>query len=320
MSAQDHAGHSHGFAGHAHGASETRIALAAVLTGLFMVAEVVGGLVSGSLALLADAGHMLTDFTALSLGWLAFRLARRPHDARRTYGYSRFQVLVAFMNGVALFAIAGFIVVEAWHRIGEPGEILGGTMLAIAAAGLAVNLAVLAILHGADRDNLNIRGAVLHVIGDLLGSVAAIVAAIVILWTGWTPIDPILSVLVALLILVSAWRLVRDAGHVLLEGVPEGLDVDAVGPHLVAHVPGVCEVHHVHAWALTPERPMVTLHAAITDGTEPMAAIRAIKAELSRRFSIGHATVEIERGHCADAADAVENRHAHHEHADGHPA
>ncbi|HEX2017956.1 MAG TPA: cation diffusion facilitator family transporter [Aurantimonas sp.] len=320
MSAQDQDGHSHGFAGHAHGASETRIALAAVLTGLFMIAEVVGGLVSGSLALLADAGHMLTDFTALSLGWLAFRLARRPHDARRTYGYSRFQVLVAFVNGVALFAIAGFIVVEAWHRIGEPGEILGGTMLAIAAAGLAVNLGVLAILHGADRDNLNIRGAVLHVIGDLLGSVAAIAAAIVILWTGWTPIDPILSVLVALLILVSAWRLVRDAGHVLLEGVPEGLDVDAVGPHLVAHVPGVCDVHHVHAWALTPERPMVTLHAAITDGTEPMAAIRAIKAELSRRFSIGHATVEIERGHCADAAGAAAPTRAHHAHGHQHTA
>ncbi|MEF2551907.1 cation diffusion facilitator family transporter [Aurantimonas sp. A2-1-M11] len=298
----DHGGHdhSHGFTGHAAGANETRIAVAAVLTGLFMAAEVVGGIVSGSLALLADAGHMLTDFAALALGWFAFRLARKPSDARRTFGYDRFQVLVAFVNGLALFLIAAVIIYEAFHRLQAPSPILGGTMMAVAVAGLVVNIGVFLVLHGADRENLNIRGAVLHVLGDLLGSVAAILAAIVILWTGWTPIDPILSVLVSVIILVSAWRLVRDAGHVLLEGAPGGIDISEVEPHLVASVPGLREVHHVHAWSITPERTVATLHACIADGADGTAITRSIKAELSRRFAIGHATVEIERGVCAD--------------------
>ena len=292
--------HAHGFAGHAGGANETRIAIAAVATGAFMVAEVIGGLVSGSLALLADAGHMLTDFAALALGWFAFRLARKPSDARRTFGYDRFQVLVAFVNGLALFLIAAFIIYEAWHRLQAPSPILGGTMMAVAIAGLAVNIGVFLVLHGADRDNLNIRGAVLHVLGDLLGSVAAILAALVILWTGWTPIDPILSVLVSVIILVSAWRLVRDAGHVLLEGAPGDVDIAEIAPHLVAAVPGLREVHHVHAWSITPERTMATLHACIAEEADGTVVVRNIKAELRQRFAIHHATVEIERGVCAD--------------------
>ncbi|WP_232845745.1 cation diffusion facilitator family transporter [Aurantimonas marina] len=292
--------HSHGFTGHAAGANETRIGIAAFLTGLFMVAEIVGGLVSGSLALLADAGHMLTDFAALGLGWFAFRLSRRPSDRQRTFGYDRFEVLVAFVNGLTLFAIAGFIVYEAVDRLRSPGEVLGGTMLIVAIAGLIVNIVVFAILHGADRDNLNIRGAVLHVLGDMLGSVAAIVAAVVILATGWTPIDPILSVLVAALILVSAWRLVRDAGHVLLEGTPGGLDVTDVEAHLVGKVAGLREIHHVHAWSITPERRMATLHACIEDEADGTVVTRSIKAELKQHFAVGHATVEIEHDCCAD--------------------
>ena len=309
----DNSGHSHahGFTGHAHGANETRIAIAAVLTGAFMVAEVAGGLISGSLALIADAGHMLTDFAALGLGWFGFRLARKPGDSERTYGYDRFQVLVAFVNGLALFVIAGIIVFEAYERLTNPGAILGGTMLMIAIGGLVVNIAVFAILHGADRDNLNIRGAVLHVLGDLLGSVAAIVAAVVILYTGWVPIDPILSVLVSVIILVSAYRLVRDAGHVLLEGAPTDLDVKDVAPHLVGAIAGVVEVHHVHAWSITPERKMATLHACLDEAADGMVVTRAIKAELKSRFSIGHATVEIERGLCADNDVAGHHGHGH---------
>lgn len=307
----EHAGHAHGFSGHAQGANETRIAIAAVLTGAFMILEVAGGLISGSLALIADAGHMLTDFAALGLGWFGFRLARKPGDSARTYGYDRFQVLVAFVNGLALFLIAGIIVFEAWQRLTDPGPILGGTMLAIAVAGLVVNIVVFAILNGADRDNLNIRGAVLHVLGDLLGSVAAIVAAVVILYTGWVPIDPILSVLVSVIILVSAWRLVRDAGHVLLEGAPTDLDVADVAPHLVGTVAGVVEVHHVHAWSITPERKMATLHACLDDDADGIAVTRAIKAELKSRFSIGHATVEIELGQCADEAGLHDHAHEH---------
>lgn len=293
--------HDHGLHGHAHGANETRMAIAAALTGLFMLAEVAGGLISGSLALLADAGHMLTDFAALGLGLLAFKIARKPSDEKRTYGYDRFEVLVAFVNGLALFLIAALIVFEAWHRLQSPGGILGGTMFVVAAIGLAVNAVVFFVLHGGSGENLNMRGALLHVMGDLLGSVAAIVAAIVILYTGWTPIDPMLSVLVALLILVSAYRLVRDAGHVLLEGAPTGLDVEAVAPHLLRAVPGIVEIHHLHAWTLTPERKMATLHARLADEADPSDVTRGIKRELRERFDIGHVTVEIERGRCADA-------------------
>lgn len=292
-------GHSHSHS-HAHGKNETRLAIAAALTGLFMLAEVAGGLVSGSLALLADAGHMLTDFASLSLAWLAFRLTRRPADWRRTYGFDRLQVLVAFVNGLALFVIAGWIVWEAAERIMAPGAVLGGLMLGVAIAGLAVNLIAFFVLHGADKDNLNIRGAALHVMGDLLGSVAAIIAAGVILATGWTPIDPILSVLVALIILRSAWYVVRESGHILLEGAPANIDADTIAPDLVANLEGVCDVHHVHVWSITQERQMVTLHAAIDESINPEPLVRRIKERLKERFGLEHATVEIEHGQCAD--------------------
>src|SRR5262245_41635219 len=178
----DHAAH----AGHAHGAdanNERRVGLAACLTGIFMFAEVAGGLVAGSLALLADAGHMLTDFASLALAWFAFRLARRPADWKRTYGFDRFQVLVAFVNGLALLAIAAWIVYEAIERIAAPREVHGGIMVVIAGLGLVVNIAAFTLLRGADRDNLNVRGAAIHVLGDMLGSVAALVAGGVILAT-----------------------------------------------------------------------------------------------------------------------------------------
>ena len=197
-----------------------------LLTGGFMVAEVAGGIAAGSLALLADAGHMLTDCAALALAWMAFRIGRRPQDARRSYGYHRFQVLAAFVNGIALIADRRLDRDRGGRRLLAPIEVVGGLMLVIAVLGLLVNLAAFWILHGGDRENLNIRGAALHVLGDLLGSVAAIVAGLVIFWTGWTPIDPLLSLLVALLILRSAWLLVRRSGHILLEGTPDWLDVE----------------------------------------------------------------------------------------------
>jgi len=303
-------GHDHGHgSSNAHGqsGSERRVALAAVVTGVFMLAEVAGGLVSGSLALVADAGHMLTDCAGLMLAWLGFRLARRPADQHRSYGYGRFGVLVAFTNGLLLFAIAGWIVIEAVHRLREPVEILGGVMLAIAVLGLIVNIVSFLLLHGGDRENLNIRAAMLHVAGDLLGSVAAIVAALVILTTGWTPIDPILSVAVSLLILWSAWHVVRDAGHILLEGTPAHLDAREISESLKSAVPGVLDIHHVHAWSLSQDRPIVTLHARVADmaGAEEVTA--AIKAHLKSRFGVGHTTVELERQACADAGGG----HAH---------
>jgi cobalt-zinc-cadmium efflux system protein len=269
------------------------VGLAAVLTGGFMLVEVAGGLISGSLALIADAGHMLTDFAALAMAWLAFRMARRPADARRTYGFDRLSVLAAFANGIALFAIAVWIMVEAARRLAAPHEILSGTMLAVAVAGLIVNLVTFRILMGGDRDNLNLRAALLHVVGDLLGSVAAIVAALVIMWFGWTPIDPLLSVLVAVIILRSAWTVVRDSGHILLEGSPPDFDAAEVAADLCAEIAGLAEVRHLHAWSITQERPMVTLEAVLAPGADAEAIRGRIKARLAARFGFDHATVEL---------------------------
>ena len=248
-----------------------------------MVVEVIGGLLAGSLALIADAGHMATDFAALSLAWLAFRFSRRPADARRTYGFDRLSVLAAFVNGTALFVVAGFIVIEAARRLAEPHAVAGGLMLAVAVAGLAVNLGAFWVLWQGDRGNLNLRAALLHVAGDLLGSAGAIAAALVILATGWTPIDPILSVLVALLILRSAAMVVRESAHILLEGTPAGFDAEAVAADLVATVPGLAAVRHLHAWSITEARPMVTLEAVLAPDGDPEAVRRAVKARLAGR-------------------------------------
>lgn len=295
-------------AAHAHAHDgEYRLGLAALLTGGFMLVEIAGGLVAGSLALLADAAHMLTDFAALALAWFAFRISLRPADWKRTYGFDRLQILIAFVNGLALFVIAGWIVYEAVERILRPPEVDGGILLGVAVLGLAVNAVSYWLLHGAG-DNLNARAAALHVMGDLLGSVAAILAGIVILASGWTPIDPILSVLVALIILRSAYQVVFESGHVLLEGAPNAVDTRKIAPDLVANVAGVEEVHHVHVWSITQERRMVTLHACIGAAGDPEILIQRIKQRLKDHFDLDHATVEIERDVCADT-------HLKHEHA-----
>ncbi|CBV41904.1 cation diffusion facilitator family transporter [Halomonas elongata] len=291
--------HDHG----AHGShdSQRRLGWAILLTGSFMVAELVGGVLSGSLALLADAGHMLTDAAALALALFAAWISRRPADTRRSYGYHRVQVLAAFVNGLTLIAIVVWIAIEAVRRLFAPVSVAGSTMLVIAGLGLVVNLVVFAILHMGDRENLNIRGAALHVLGDLLGSVAAIVAAVVILLTGWTPIDPLLSLLVAALILRSAWKLTRESGHILLEGTPEGLDVDRVKRELAEQLPAVRDVHHVHAWSLTPGRHLMSLHAILEEGADQERVLVDIKTMLSDSFAVEHATIQVEswRG-CVD--------------------
>lgn len=294
--------HDHGAGGHHHHAPTVNarnaraVGLAALLTGAFMIAEVAGGIISGSLALIADAGHMLTDFAALALAWLAFRIAQRPSDWKRSYGFDRFSVLVAFVNGLSLFVIAAWIIYEAVMRIAEPQPVLGGTMLVVAVLGLIVNLLALQIMRKADPDNLNIRAAMLHVIGDLLGSVAAIAAAVIILATDWYIVDPVLSVLVAVIILRGAWAVTKSAAHILLQGAPDGMEPNVIAGDLKAHVAGVTDIHHIHSWSLTEERPVITLHARIENGLDPHAACRAIKQRLSERFHIGHATVEIEQG------------------------
>ncbi len=299
--AHDHAGHSHGPGGHVHGATDKmRVLIAASLTGAFMVAEAVGGWLTGSLALVADAGHMLTDSIALWLAWYAFHLGERPATTSMTYGFGRVKMLVAYTNGVTIFAIAVWIVYEAVMRFLDPPAVLGGPMLVVAIGGLVVNIIGFLVLHGGDRSSLNMRGAILHVLGDMLGSAAAIVAAIIIIATGWTPIDPILSVLVAVLILSTAWRLMKEAAHVLLEGVPRHLDRDGIARDLEKSVRGVREVHHMHVWSIDGSKSMATLHACLDEGTDPHGAVAAIKARLSTRHGIDHATVEPEYGTCAD--------------------
>ena len=287
---------------HSHiGDNMRRVVIALLLTGSFMVVEVIGGILSGSLALLADAGHMLTDTMALALAAVAFQVCKRPADAKLTYGYHRFQILAAFVNGLSLLFIVGWILVEAVDRFLAPTEVLGKTMLVVAAAGLVVNLIAFAVLHGGDRENLNIRGAAVHVAGDLLGSVAAIVAALVIIYTGWTPIDPILSVAVAMLILRSAWILVKRSAHVLLEGAPEWLDTKIMQDRIVGQVPVVSSIHHVHVWGMTPQDLMLTMHVRLEqEPGNPTECIRQIKEVLSAEYGIGHSTIEIETDDCAD--------------------
>lgn len=281
---------------------EKRLAQALALVVVFMAVEAVGGLLSGSLALLADAGHMLTDALALGLALVGFWFGRKPPDPRRSYGYRRFEVLAAWINGVLLSGLALWIMIEAALRILAPVPVLGLPMLAVAVVGLAANLATLWLLSDTDRRHINLRGATLHVIGDLLGSVAAVAAAAVILSTGWTPIDPLLSLVVALLILRSAWTLVKGATHILLEGTPEEFDPERLRDVLMRGVPQVADIHHVHAWSLTSGRPLLTLHASLREGADRDAALRAIKAQLDSAFRISHSVVQVETGPCPDAA------------------
>lgn len=279
-----------------------RLLAALVLTGSFTIIEAVGGWISGSLAILADAAHMLTDTAALGFAWVAAGVSTRGADERRSYGYQRVQVLAGFINGLVLVAIVAWIGVEAVRRFAEPQPVAGGLMLGVAAAGLLVNLWVFRVLHQGHghHHDLNVRGAVLHVLGDLFGSVGAIVAAVVILWTGWTPIDPLLSLAVCVLVLVSAGRLLREAVHILLEGTPGHVDISEIKKALREGVPEVESVHHVHVWSLTPEHPLLTLHADISDRRDSDNALRRIKEILKERFDITHSTIQIETEGCVD--------------------
>ena len=286
--------HNHDEPGHSHvPKNERKIAFAALLTGGFMFAEVIGGVVSGSLALIADAGHMLADFASLILAWFAIRLARKPADWKLTYGFDRFSILAALVNGLSLIAISIWITVEAIQRFKEPQEILGGLMLWVALGGLLINLVSFWMLTRGESENLNVRAATLHVAGDLFGSVAALIASLVIIYTGWTPIDPILSVFVVLIILKSAWGVVKESGHILLEGAPKGFDRREVTEILMQEVEGITAVHHIHAWSVTQERPMVTLEIEVDAKQEAKSVKAKVKEILSTQFNIEHSTVEV---------------------------
>ncbi|PMS09137.1 cation transporter [Trinickia caryophylli] len=296
-----HGGHDHAAHDPLHGVTDQRrIGWAFAIIAAFMIVEVVGGLLSGSLALLADAGHMISDAAALGFSWGAIHFGRRPATAQLSYGYKRLEILAAFVNGCALFVIAAWIFVEAIARFASPVSVVGKTMLIVACAGLASNVAAFLVLHGGNRENLNMRGAWLHVLGDMLGSVAAVAAAVVILLTGWTPIDPILSIFVAAVILKSAWGIVKSSAHILLEGTPEGLLVADIKADLERNVPEVRDAHHIHAWSITAEQHLVTLHVHPAEGVLSRDVVMAVRRRLAERFRIEHVTIQIEDDACLD--------------------
>ncbi|EKE84738.1 cation diffusion facilitator family transporter [Idiomarina xiamenensis 10-D-4] len=287
-----HHGHSHDHS--VTGANEKKVLLSFFLIFTFMLVEVVGGWLSGSLALLADAGHMLTDAAALALAYAAFRFGRRGADHKRTFGYLRFEVIAGFINAITLFAIVIWIAYEAWQRFNQPHEVLAGPMLIVAVIGLIVNVLVFWILTRGDTEHVNIKGAVLHVMGDLLGSIGAIIAAAVIYWTGWTPIDPILSLLVALIILRSAWKLLVKSLHILLEGAPDNATPAQLKDYLCQHIEGVADVSHVHVWLITSGRALATLHVRPKLDEQAREVAQAVEHELLTQFDIEHVTVAID--------------------------
>lgn len=266
-----------------------------------MVVELVGGLMANSLALVADAGHMMTDSAALALAWAATRIAARPADTRRSFGYQRLRVLATFVNGCALLFIVAWIAIEAVQRLMNPVPVDAWAILWIGGAGLLVNVIVFAMLRQGDAHDMNIAAATLHVIGDLLGSVAAIIAALVILSTGWLPVDPLLSLLVSTLIVRSAWTLVKRSSHILMEGAPDWLDLAELRSTLEERIPQIRDVHHVHAWLVGPRQTLLTMHASVTAAADHAVVLREAKALLAEHYGITHATIQIEVEECADA-------------------
>jgi cobalt-zinc-cadmium efflux system protein len=286
---------------HAHedthrSANRRALTIALALTSGFMVAEVVGGLLTGSLALLADAGHMLSDAFSLALALFAVWLAGRPATPQRSFGYQRAEILAALANGLSLVAISVWIFVEAYQRLDDPPEVLAGWLLVIALVGLVVNVAAALVLRRGEGESLNVSAAMRHVLADLAGSVGVMVAALVILITGWRYADPLVSVLIGLLVLASAWPVLRDSIRVLLEASPRGIEPDEVGRSM-ANLPGVKEVHDLHVWTITSGFPALSAHVLVGRGDDCHARRRELEALLHDRFGIEHTTLQVDHEH-----------------------
>lgn len=285
------AGHNHG--GTASAQHRRRLFIVLVMAAAYMVAEVIGGLITNSLALLADAGHMLSDVAALALSLFAIWIAQRPATARRTFGYYRTEILAALINGATLVAISIYIFIEAYQRIGAPPEVQGGLMMAIATGGLAVNLFGLWLLNAGKSDSLNVKGAWLHVLTDSLGSAGAMVAGGLIWVFGWNWVDPAISILIGILVLYSSWALLKETLVVLMEGAPGHIDVDEVRNVMVS-TPGVQAVYDLHVWSITSGMEAMSAHVVVDEDEADTPVVQILKASLHDRFGIDHATIEVD--------------------------
>ena len=314
----EHAHAQHGAGGHDHsralrGKSKRSLGAALVLIAGYMVAEVAGGILSGSLALLADAGHMLTDAASIGLALLAMHFAERPPSARRTFGYHRIEILAALLNALTLWLVAAWVIVEAWHRFRDVPDVDGALMLSIGAVGLVVNVVAAWILRRSAGHSVNVEGAFRHVMADLLGSVGVVVSGILVWAFGWTLADPILSVIIGVLILLSTWRLLAKVVHVLLEGAPDHVDVSRLCRELQG-VEGVVQVHDMHVWTIAEGYDALAAHVVVDPdypGSRLEPVLRRLRAVASRDFGIHHVTIQVEQSpdHC--------NEHHHADHLHG---
>jgi cobalt-zinc-cadmium efflux system protein len=304
----DHSHHGH----HSHYAesagNERTLWFALALTGSFMLVEAIAGWLTGSLALISDAAHMFTDSAALAVSLAAVRIGRMPADSKRTFGYQRFEILAAAFNAALLFLVALYILYEAWHRFLTPAPIHTTGMLAVAALGFMVNLVAARLLHAGSASNLNMKSAYLEVVSDLVGSAGVIVAALVILATGLTWVDPLVAVLIGLWVVPRTWVLFRASVNILLEGVPEGLEMAEVRSSILG-VPGVCGVHDLHVWAVASREPSLSAHVVITDAEKSQSILADVSGVLGTRFHIHHSTIQIECGNCP--AEGGEGRPLH---------
>lgn len=280
-------------AGAPAGRNKAKLAAVLGLTMVYLIAEVVGGLVTGSLALLADAGHMATDVAGLALALLAIWFGGRPATPERTYGYHRVEIMAALANAVVLLFISVFILYEAYRRFIDPPEVASGWMLVVAAVGLVVNLAGIAILRSDANASLNMKGAYFEVLSDLLASVGVIIAGLIMWFTGWYYADPLFSVVVGLFILPRTWKLLMDAAHVLLEGTPSDVDLAALRES-ISHADGVADVHDLHAWSLTSGMNALSAHIVLADGADHGAVLADVRRIVVEGFPIAHTTIQVE--------------------------
>jgi cobalt-zinc-cadmium efflux system protein len=288
--------HHHNHLGQGQEKNQRKVLLAAIITATYMLVEIIGGLWVNSIALVADGVHMLTDAMALALAWWGFHISRKPANECMTFGYQRVQILTAFINGFTLLLIVGGIVIMAVQRFIEPQDVMGKEMFIIAVIGLLNNLLVFWILHSGDQHNLNMRGATLHFLGDTLGSIAVIGGAIIIYYTGWMAIDPLLSLLMAVIIGVGAYRLTRESAHVLLEGVPAGYEIKNIAADLERHFDYLTAVHHIHLWAIAEDQVMMTLHAKTDLAHINDETLAEIKDYLLQEHKVHHVTLQLESG------------------------